>query len=237
MRLIGLAVVHTVGLVLSPLAAEAQQTGKVYRIGLIGSGTPPPPAGQGSLLYPRPGCRVDPNWRGHLCRRRRRRRGPRATGDTHDSDRHVAGWRRREGGLAASLARPGGNMTGPHSPTRPGRQALVAAEGGHPGKWVTLLREAVPKVSGVAVLAVSQTPAHHTYWKEIQGVARALKMTPQRLEVAGPTRSRTPSLALVSAVSKGSSCCRMRSPVLVERRSHASRQSTDWRGCTRIDSM
>jgi ABC-type uncharacterized transport system substrate-binding protein len=51
---------------------------------------------------------------------------------------------------------------------------------------VTLLREAVPKVSGVAVLAVSQTPAHHTYWKEIQGVARALKMTPQRLEVAGP---------------------------------------------------
>jgi putative ABC transport system substrate-binding protein len=77
-------------------------------------------------------------------------------------------------------------MTGPHSPTRPGRQALVAAGGGHPGKWVTLLREAVPKVSGVAVLAVSQTPAHHTYWKEIQGVARALKMTPQRLEVAGP---------------------------------------------------
>jgi hypothetical protein len=29
MRLIGLAVVHTVGLVLAPLAAEAQQTGKV----------------------------------------------------------------------------------------------------------------------------------------------------------------------------------------------------------------
>jgi putative ABC transport system substrate-binding protein len=35
MRLIGLAVVLALGLVLSPLAAEAQQAGKLYRIGFL----------------------------------------------------------------------------------------------------------------------------------------------------------------------------------------------------------
>jgi len=39
MRLIGLAVVLTVGLVLAPLAAVAQQAGKVYRIGVLSSGS------------------------------------------------------------------------------------------------------------------------------------------------------------------------------------------------------
>jgi len=40
MRLIGLAVVLAVGLVLAPRAAEAQQTGKVYRIGYVGNSSP-----------------------------------------------------------------------------------------------------------------------------------------------------------------------------------------------------
>jgi len=54
MRVIGLAVIFIVSLVLAPLAADAQQSGKVYRIGLIGSGTPPPPpTDQGSLLCER----------------------------------------------------------------------------------------------------------------------------------------------------------------------------------------
>ena len=35
MRLIGLAVVLTLSLILAPLAAGAQQTGKVYRIGVL----------------------------------------------------------------------------------------------------------------------------------------------------------------------------------------------------------
>ena len=39
MRRIGLAVVLTVGLVLAPLAAIAQQAGKVYRIGVLSSGS------------------------------------------------------------------------------------------------------------------------------------------------------------------------------------------------------
>jgi hypothetical protein len=35
MRLIGLAVVLTLSLVLAPLVAEAQQPGKVYRVGIL----------------------------------------------------------------------------------------------------------------------------------------------------------------------------------------------------------
>jgi ABC transporter substrate binding protein len=37
MRLIGLAVVLTLGLVLAPLAAGAEPTGRVYRIGILGT--------------------------------------------------------------------------------------------------------------------------------------------------------------------------------------------------------
>ena len=42
MRLIGLAVVLTLNLVLAPLAAEAQQPGKVYRVGILTSKTSDP---------------------------------------------------------------------------------------------------------------------------------------------------------------------------------------------------
>jgi putative ABC transport system substrate-binding protein len=80
-----------------------------------------------------------------------------------------------ESGFVASLARPAGNITGFSN------QAEEFA-----GKWVELLREAVPKISRVAVLAVSQTSSHRTYWAQIQATAQALKMTPQRQEVVGP---------------------------------------------------
>jgi hypothetical protein len=46
MRLIGLAVVFTVGLVLAPLAAEPQQE-KVYRVGLLAVLSPPAPGNPG----------------------------------------------------------------------------------------------------------------------------------------------------------------------------------------------
>jgi putative ABC transport system substrate-binding protein len=78
-------------------------------------------------------------------------------------------------GLVASLARPGGNITG---------FSGLAEE--LSGKRVALLREAVPKISRVAVLAVSQTPAHSNMWVEIQGAAKTLTMTSERQEVARP---------------------------------------------------
>jgi putative ABC transport system substrate-binding protein len=54
------------------------------------------------------------------------------------------------------------------------------------GKWVQLLREAVPKSSRIAVLAISQTSSHRTYWTEIQATAQSLKIIPQRHEIAAP---------------------------------------------------
>jgi putative ABC transport system substrate-binding protein len=80
-------------------------------------------------------------------------------------------------GFVASLAQPGGNITG---------FSTLSEE--LAGKRVELLREAVPKVSRVGVLAVSidQDPSHRTQWREIQAAAKALKVTPQRQEVAGP---------------------------------------------------
>jgi putative ABC transport system substrate-binding protein len=54
------------------------------------------------------------------------------------------------------------------------------------GKWLELIKETVPKVSRIAVLAVSQTLAHHTFWTEIQAAAKPLGVSLQREEVTGP---------------------------------------------------
>ena len=77
-----------------------------------------------------------------------------------------------ESGFVASLARPGGNITGFSN------QAEDFA-----GKWVQLLSEAAPKSLRIAVLAVSQTLSHRTYWAEIQATAQSLKIVPQRYEL------------------------------------------------------
>src|SRR5215813_12085237 len=80
-------------------------------------------------------------------------------------------------GFVASLARPGGNITG-----------LSNLAEQLAGKWLELLKEAVPKLSRVAVLAVSQTTAHRSFWAEIQAAAQTLKVTPQRVEIAVPEK-------------------------------------------------
>jgi putative ABC transport system substrate-binding protein len=78
-------------------------------------------------------------------------------------------------GFVASLARPGGNITGFSN------EAEQVA-----GKWLELLSEAVPKMSRVTVLAVSDMPSHRTYWTEIRSAAQTLKMMPQRQDVKTP---------------------------------------------------
>jgi len=57
-------------------------------------------------------------------------------------------------GFVASFARPGGNITG-----FSGLSEELSK------KWLELLKEAVPKVSRVAVLTVSQTPAADAQWR------------------------------------------------------------------------
>jgi putative ABC transport system substrate-binding protein len=83
-------------------------------------------------------------------------------------------------GLVASLARPGGNVTG-LSTNLPGIGA----------KRLELLKEGIPKVSRVAVLSNPANPAHPAVLKEMDVAAHTLKVTLQRLEVRGPNDFRS----------------------------------------------
>jgi putative ABC transport system substrate-binding protein len=78
-------------------------------------------------------------------------------------------------GFAASLARPGGNITGVSN---------VAVE--MTGKWLELLREAVPRVSYVAVLWNPANPTHHVFWKEAQAAARTMGIKVLGVEFSSP---------------------------------------------------
>jgi putative ABC transport system substrate-binding protein len=76
-----------------------------------------------------------------------------------------------EQGLVASLAQPGGNVTG--LTFSAGREIV--------GKHLQLLKEAVPKASRVAVLGYTGTPAF--YQREMEAAAQALDVTLQSYEV------------------------------------------------------
>jgi ABC-type uncharacterized transport system substrate-binding protein len=78
-------------------------------------------------------------------------------------------------GLVASLAHPGGNLTG-------GAQLTAEVS----GKRLEALKEIVPGLSRVAVLWNADNPANTFVWRETQGAARALGVTLQSQEVRGP---------------------------------------------------
>ena len=78
-------------------------------------------------------------------------------------------------GLIASLARPGGNVTGLTS---------LSAELG--GKRLEVLKEIVPRLSRVIVPAPAGSPTEESYLKETQAPARALKVQLIRFPVRGP---------------------------------------------------
>ena len=69
-------------------------------------------------------------------------------------------------GLVASLARPGGNVTG---------LTILGPE--LEGKRLEILRQAVPRLSRVAVLRNPANPGSAPYYDAIQGVAGALHVT------------------------------------------------------------
>ena len=80
-------------------------------------------------------------------------------------------------GFIASLARPGGNVTGL---TYSGTGMDILA------KQLKLLMEAVPKVSRVAILSNQTNAAHPVWMKEIKAAGRSLGVKLQFLEVGGP---------------------------------------------------
>ncbi|HEV8379804.1 MAG TPA: ABC transporter substrate-binding protein, partial [Tepidisphaeraceae bacterium] len=78
-------------------------------------------------------------------------------------------------GLVASLARPGGNITG---------LASLSPEVG--GKRLELLKEAVPTASRVAVVWNPTNSSNSLQVKEIRTAARTLALRVQSLEVSKP---------------------------------------------------
>jgi putative ABC transport system substrate-binding protein len=78
-------------------------------------------------------------------------------------------------GLVASLARPGGNVTG-----------LTIMSPDLIGKQLELLKEVVPKVSRVALLRHPDNPASAAQLREAEAAAQALGLRLQTLEARSP---------------------------------------------------
>jgi len=78
-------------------------------------------------------------------------------------------------GIVASLARPGGNITG---------LSTLAPE--LSGKRLELLKETIPKLSRVAVFGTSTLPGNAQQLKEVELAAKALKVKLQYLDVLDP---------------------------------------------------
>jgi len=81
-------------------------------------------------------------------------------------------------GIVTSLARPGGNTTG---------VTFGIGEVGFGGKWVELLKEAVPGLAHVAVLANAADPQSAPLVRDIQAAARELHMTLDVLDAGNDT--------------------------------------------------
>jgi putative ABC transport system substrate-binding protein len=78
-------------------------------------------------------------------------------------------------GFVASLARPGGNITG-----------LATLSPERSGKRLELLKEVVPSLSRVAVLGTSTEPGNAQSLRETELVAAALNLQLQYLNILGP---------------------------------------------------
>ena len=78
-------------------------------------------------------------------------------------------------GFVASLARPGGNITG-----------LISTPSELVGKRLELLKEVVPKVSRVAILLNTEVPQADPGFSEAQAAAQSLGLKLQFLEVRTP---------------------------------------------------
>jgi putative ABC transport system substrate-binding protein len=78
-------------------------------------------------------------------------------------------------GFIASLARPGGNVTG-----------LTSGSPGLSGKRLELLKEAIPKLSRVAVFWNPTNPGSADTWKDTEAASRLLGLKLQPLEIRNP---------------------------------------------------
>jgi putative ABC transport system substrate-binding protein len=204
MRLIGLGVIFTVDLILSPLASESQPAGKVARVGYISSAPSAPVTDSWWNAFVT--ALREHGWTEHqnLVIERRyaalRREAALAVAeelvrlkvDVIVVSSTLTALATRQvtttvpivmtvpadpvaTGLVTSLARPGGNVTG---------LSFVGTE--LAGKQVELLREAVPGLVRVVVLTNPTNASHPPRTKEIAEAARVLKLESDVLEARTP---------------------------------------------------
>jgi len=76
-------------------------------------------------------------------------------------------------GIVSSLARPGGNLTG--------TSLLIGEE--FAGKWVELVRDVLPRISGVAALGHTDHPMTRRYVMAMEAAARTLGLKLQVFDV------------------------------------------------------
>ena len=108
-------------------------------------------------------------------------------------------------GLVASLARPGGNITGFSS-----IEAVLA------GKRLELLKEAFPKISRVAVLWNPHDPSSAQQWKESQLAARELGLQLHSMEVSSADQFESAFKEAIKSAALRSSSYRARWPFLIK---------------------
>jgi putative ABC transport system substrate-binding protein len=92
-------------------------------------------------------------------------------------------------GVVRSLAQPGGNITG---------AAIGVGGSGLGGKWIELLKEAVPHASQIAVLWNSANPASAASVREIETAAQSMKVKLDVLD-AGNTPTLDSAFATIDA--------------------------------------
>src|SRR5712691_5462710 len=197
----GCMVMLTLSLLAAPLAAHAQPVGKIPRLGMLVPGTPPEPLTEAF----RQGLRdlgyvegqtiaLEVRWDEH-----HPERWPdlaaglvRLRVDLIVAGTTAATWAAKHAtstipivmpvsgdpvgvGLVASLARPGGNVTG-----------LSSMSPELNGKRLELLTEAVPGLSRVALLLDAGDPRRHGQLHDHEAAARVLGLHLQPLEVRSP---------------------------------------------------
>ncbi len=206
LRIIALPVAIALAILATPLAAGVQHAAKVYRIGILGNAPPTIPGvaslyealaeglrergyieGQNLVIERRwAEGRIErfPSFAAELVSLRVdlilavSTPGARAAKQATSAIPIVMVYVSDpiETGIVDSLARPGGNITGVAFVA--GREIV--------GKYLELLKEAVPKVSRVAVL-YDPAPAYYAgYLSETQAAARVLGLTPQFYEAQDP---------------------------------------------------
>ena len=200
MRLIGLAVVLAGSFVLTPLAPEAQQAASVYQIGLLTLGSDPTRSEFWQKFLQAMHELNYVEGRNLIVRRAfadgKADRLPGLVADlvqakvdviVTTSTQETAAAKRAsstipivmtvapdpvEQGLVASLAQPGGNVTG-----------LTSMAPGASQKFVELLRETVPSASRFAVLATGPNAPPREIRHELQTAARQVGVTLSFIEI------------------------------------------------------